>query len=134
MKKVLLIIPLLLGCSQEKLDSCNTENYFASINENFNSGYINYQREIYTTLSEEEMDSVFNNTTISCKEILSQFFYCNICFNHDTNYLISYSGKRYEINNADDSNTFTSNLISLISSMRIGSEEYQVFLNSVKLN
>ena len=101
-----------------------------SPNKNLNTGFLNQQREVVTMFSEKELESSFNETNISCKDVLSNFFYCNICFNNDANYLISYSGKRFDLDTVDDPNTFTNNLINLISSMQMGSEEYDYFLKN----
>ena len=127
---LLLILPLLFACKQEFFVNCNTENYFISPNKNLNTGFLNQQREVVTMFSEKELESSFNETNISCKDVLSNFFYCNICFNNDANYLISYSGKRFDLDTVDDPNTFTNNLIDLISSMQMGSEEYDYFLKN----
>lgn len=125
---------LLFGCSQELLTNCNDQNYVKSHAKNLNTGFKNEQREVFTTFSEKELESFFNETTITCKDILFDFFYCNICFNNDVNYLVSYSGKRFDLQFTEDPNIFTNNLINLISSMQMGAEEYEYFLNSQNLD
>ena len=133
MKKILpLIIIAMTGCNQQFLVDCDDSNYFISPNENLESGFTNKQREIATTLSEKELNKLFGQTNMSCKYILANFFYCNICFNNETNYLISYNGTQFELNNINDPTDFTNHVISLISSMKIGSEEYTYFLNAQK--
>ena len=41
----LLITSLFLGCSQELLTNCNTENYLKSHVKNLNTGFKNQQRD-----------------------------------------------------------------------------------------
>ena len=77
---------------------------------------------------------MFSNTGISCKNILANFFYCNICFNNNTNYLISYNGRQFNLDNVKSPGEFTNSIIKLISSMPIGSKEYSDFLNSQENN
>ena len=136
MKQVLtlLITSLLFGCSQELLTNCNAKNYFKSHSKNLNTGFKNQQREVFTSFSEKELESFFNETSIRYKDILSEFFYCNICFNNDINYLVSYSGKRFDLVKTKDPNIFIHNLMNLISTMQMGAEEYEYFLNSQNLN
>ena len=48
--------------------------------------------------------------------------------------MISYSGERFDLDSSSNPNIFTNNIISLISAMQIGSEEYEYFLSSEKNN
>tara|TARA_B100000902_G_C26649529_1_gene593095 strand:- start:94 stop:498 length:405 start_codon:yes stop_codon:yes gene_type:complete len=134
MKALLVIVITILSfsCSQDFFAHCEMENYLESYHKNINSGFQNQQRIIYTSFSEQELETLFKKTNMSCKEILLNFFYCNMCFNNDVNYLITYSGKRVDLENTKDPNVFTDNLIKLISSMKIGSNEHIFFLNSIK--
>tara|TARA_Y100000994_G_scaffold208837_1_gene181967 strand:- start:561 stop:971 length:411 start_codon:yes stop_codon:yes gene_type:complete len=100
--------------------------------ENRNTGFKNQYREVITSFSEQEMDSLFYETNISCKDILANFFYCNICFNNDANYLISYNKQIFDLDSVEDPKEFTESIINLISSMQIGSAEYKDFLNAKK--
>ena len=90
------------------------------------------QRALFTTFSKEELGVLFDGYNISCKDILTDFFYCNICFNHNTNYILSYNGTRFNLDNSDDPRVFTANLVKLIRSMRMGSKEYDFFLKTEK--
>tara|TARA_Y100000766_G_scaffold274361_1_gene276276 strand:- start:376 stop:786 length:411 start_codon:yes stop_codon:yes gene_type:complete len=101
-------------------------------NENRNTSFKKEHREVITSFSEQEMDSLFYETNMSCKDVLANFFYCNICFNNDANYLLSYNGKIFYLDSVEDPKVFTKNIVSLISSMKVGAEEYENFLNAKK--
>tara|TARA_B100000902_G_C27296101_1_gene910009 strand:+ start:1372 stop:1875 length:504 start_codon:yes stop_codon:yes gene_type:complete len=137
MKEILIIyvlVGLLISCQQQFSIDCNENNYFISKKENHNTDFRNYNREIVTHFSEKDLEVIFNKTDISCKDVLANFFYCNICFNNDTNYVISYNGNRFEINNIANPNIFTNSVINIISSMPEGAKEYDMFLNAQKNN
>ena len=131
MKQLLVLITLFLfSCAQDFSVHCEPENYIISPIKNPNTGFNNNQREFVTVFSEEELELFFNETTISLKDVLTNFFYCNICLNNDSNYLISYSGKRFDLDNVDSATIVINNLIDLIRSMSMGAEEYEYFLNT----
>jgi len=132
--RILICFFLCFSCTSQFTIECDLNNYFISPNKNNNTGFLKTQREIATTFSKKELDVLFNQTNISCKNVLSNFFYCNICFNSDRNYLISYSGEKFDLDSSSNPNTFTNNIISLISSMQMGSGEYEYFLSSQKNN
>ena len=46
--------------------------------------------------------------------------------------MISYNGQIFDLDRFEDPKLFTENIISLISAMKIGSEEYKDFLNAEK--
>ena len=128
--RILVFLLLFWGCSHQFIVDCDDDNYFVSPNTNTESNFKNQQREIITTFCEKELNSLFGDTGVSCKNILANFFYCNICFNNEANYLVSYSGNQFNLDDTKDPNEFTNNIIDLISSMQMGSEEYSCFLNS----
>ena len=132
--RILICFFLCFSCTSQFTIECDLNIYFISPNKNHNTGFLKNQREIATTFSEKELEVLFNQTDISCKNVLANFFYCNICFNSDRNYLISYSGEKFDLDSSSNPNTFTNNIISLISSMQMGSEEYDYFLSSKKNN
>lgn len=137
MKNILniyVLLGLLVSCNQQFHIDCDETNYLMSVKENHNSNLSNYNREIVTQFSEKELEVKFHETDISCKDVLANFFYCNICFNNDTNYLISYNGNRVAINDIISPNSFTNNVISIISAMPLGAEEYETFLNAKQNN
>ena len=127
-----LLLLIIYGCNSKFILECDSDNYYISTNPSHNTSFKKQNREVVTTFSEIEMTSHFNETNISCKEVLGYFFHCNICFNNDTNYLQSYNGKFYKLNKVKDPNIFTNNVINLISSMQMGQEEYKYFLNHQK--
>ena len=132
--RIFICLLLSISCGHQFIIDCNENNYFVSPNKNLESGFKNQQREIITTFSEKELDSLFGETGISCKNILANFFYCNICFNNNANYLISYNGSPFNLGNMKNPGEFTNSIIALISSMQIGSKEYSDFLNSQQDN
>ena len=132
--RIFVFLLLWCSCSHQFVVNCDDGNYFVSPNKSLELGFKNQQREIITTFSETELDSLFGETGVSCKNILANFFYCNICFNNEANYLISYNGAIFNLDNTKTPNEFTNNVITLISSMQIGSEEYDYFLNSHQNN
>ena len=85
------------SCSKDLLMNCNSNNYFTSSFHNMDNGFSNSQREVSTKLSEEDLDSMFSDSGLSCKEVLSQYFYCNICFNNNEEYISKNSAKKNEI-------------------------------------
>ena len=132
--RMFIFLLLLWGCGQQFVVDCDDSNYFVSPNKNPESVFKNQQREIITTFSEKELSSLFGETGVSCKNILADFFYCNICFNNEANYLISYNGGLFNLDDIKDPVEFTNSIITLISSMKIGSDEYSYFLNTHQNN
>ena len=132
--RIFILLLIYCSCSNQLMVDCDSRSYFVSPNENLESKFKNKQREIVTTFSNKELSSLFDDTAISCKDVLANFFYCNICYNNESNYLVSYNGARFDLDNMKDPNEFTSNVIALISSMQIGSAEYSFFLNSHQNN
>ena len=129
-----ILILFLSSCNPSVFINCAPRNYFVSNYHNENSHIHSKQREIITNLSKKELDLIFHETTMSCKEVLTNFFFCNICFNNDSNYLISYSGAKFELENESSPQQFTNNVIKLISSMQMGSREYETFINYINQN
>ena len=130
--RILICLLLCSSCNSQFAVNCDTNNYYMTPSENRNTGFKNQYREVITSFSEQEMDSLFYETSISCKDILANFFYCNICFNNEANYLISYNRQIFDLDSFEDPKLFTENIINLISSMQIGSEEYEDFLSAKK--
>tara|TARA_B100000902_G_C27320431_1_gene924031 strand:+ start:4390 stop:4881 length:492 start_codon:yes stop_codon:yes gene_type:complete len=128
--KIFIFLLLCWGCGHQLIVNCDDSNYFVTPNKKLESNFKNQQREIITKFSEKELNSLFGDTGVSCKNILADFFYCNICFNNTANYLISYNGSLFNIDDIKDPIEFTSNIITLISSMQIGSDEYSYFLST----
>ena len=130
--RILICLLLCCSCNSQLAVKCDTNNYFITPNKSSNTVFKTKYREVITSFSEQEMGSLFYETTISCKDVLANFFHCNICFNNDVNYLLSYNRQIFNLDSVEDPKIFTKNIISLISSMQVGSEEYKNFLNSNK--
>ena len=128
--RIFVFLLLFCACGHQFIVDCNDDNYFVSPNTNTESKFKNQQREIITTFSEKELNSLFDDSGVSCKNILANFFYCNICFNNKANSLLSYNGRRFNLDDTKDPNEFTNNIIELICSMQMGADEYSYFLNS----
>ena len=92
--------------------------------------FSNNQREIITIFSEEDFNILFEGGEMSCKDILSKYFYCNICFNNDVNRLVTYSGKIIELKAFENPYLLTKKIINTISKMQYGSEEYENYINT----
>ena len=69
---------------------------------------------------------------VSCSELLGEYLYCNICFNSDENSLTSYDGRKFNFKKNISSIKITSKCLGLISSMKMGSNEYSEFLKNQK--
>ena len=130
--RILICLLLCYSCNSQFAIKCDANNYFMAPNENRNTSFKKDHREVITSFSEQEMDSLFYETNMSCKDVLVNFFYCNICFNNDANYLLSYNRKIFDLDSVEDPKVFTKNIVSLISSMKVGAEEYENFLNAKK--
>ena len=88
----------------------------------------NNQRTLFTTFKTSDFETPFEKSNMTCGEVLTNHFYCNICTNNQQNELRSYNNRRYKINLSNDVNEFTNNVLSLIKSMTLGAEEYESFL------
>ena len=118
------------SCSKDLLMNCNSNNYFTSSFHNMDNGFSNSQREVSTKLSEEDLDTIFSDSGLSCKEVLSKYFFCNICFNNNEEYIISYSGRKINLSSSENAIEFTNNLLSIIANMQFGSLEYDNFISN----
>tara|TARA_B110000003_G_C16390681_1_gene434247 strand:- start:297 stop:620 length:324 start_codon:yes stop_codon:yes gene_type:complete len=96
----------------------------------------NYEnrREIKTILSRSDFNISNDKFGLNCSFLLTNFFYCNICFNSDENSITSYDGRKYIFKKNISPIDITNKCISLISSMSIGSNEYSEFLKTKKIN
>ena len=65
------------------------------------------QRNIKSIYNLEDWDQQYLDTKYSCKKILTQFFYCNICCNSEQNELVVYSGRTFEFNDSISATEFT---------------------------
>lgn len=122
---------ILFSCSKSQTMPCSGENYIQSSFFNNSNGMKHQQRNIESIYTLEDWDQQYLDTKYSCKKILTQFFYCNICCNSEQNELVAYSGRTFEFNNSISATEFTSEIISLLGTMSIGSTENQIFNDSI---
>ena len=122
---------ILFSCSKSQTMPCSGENYIQSSVFNNSNGMKHQQRNIESIYTLEDWDQQYLGTKYSCKKILTQFFYCNICCNSEQNELVAYSGRTFEFNNSISATEFTSEIISLLGTMSIGSSENQILNDSI---
>ena len=128
MKKILLFILLFSSCTKEiVMNQCDVSKYYYSSKYSTESTFKNNQREIFTTFSLTDFQQFYRDTNISCLDVLSNHFYCNLCFENTSNRLISYSGKCIDFSNELNLMEFVDAVLSEISQMDIGSNEYESF-------
>ena len=128
--RVLLIFGFLVAinsCSKSQVVNCSKENSIPSKNFNTSNGMKYQQRHVFSSHSKQDWNTLFLKTGYSCKDILTQFFYCKICCNAKENDLISYSGKILHFEKSISVETFTAQLIEQIGTMQLGSQEYELF-------
>ena len=123
----LLIVLLFLSCYNKDLVSCINNNYMSKKNINPKNNYEN-RREIKTIFSRSDFNLYHEKLGISCLELLSDHFYCNICFDSEENSLTSYDGRKYIFEKKFSPIEITDKCLDLISSMSMGSNEYSEFL------
>ena len=122
---------ILFSCSKSQTMPCSGENYIQSSFFNNSNGMKHQQRNIESIYTLEDWDQQYLDTKYSCKKILTQFFYCNICCNSEQNELVAYSGRTFEFNNSISAIEFTSEIISLLVTMSLGNSENQIFNDSI---
>ena len=122
---------ILFSCSKSQTMPCSGENYIQSSFFNNSNGMKHQQRNIESIYTLEDWDQQYLGTKYSCKKILTQFFYCNICCNSEQNELVAYSGRTFEFNNSISAIEFTSEIISLLVTMSLGNSENQIFNDSI---
>ena len=87
----------------------------------------NSKREIGTHFSEKDFKLLYTNSKLSCLDILEKYFHCSVCFNIDLEYIISYSGRKINLERTDCVIEFTDQILKIISGMYVGSLEYEIF-------
>ena len=91
----------------------------------------NQQRNMKTLYTLRDWDQQYLDTKYSCKEIITQFFYCNICCKSENNEIITYSGRSFEFENSSSVIELTTAVIDLLGTMSIGSMESQILNDSI---
>ena len=117
------------GCSNKVLVNCTNNNYMSKNNINPENNYEN-RRELKTTFSRSDFDLSHEKFGLSYSELLSDYFYCNICFDSYENSLTSYDGRKYSFKKIISPIEITNECLNLISNMSMGSNEYSKFLKT----
>ena len=61
------------------------------------NGFRKSKREIGTHFSEKDFKLLYTNSKLSCLDVLEKYFHCSVCFNIDLEYIISYSGRKINL-------------------------------------
>tara|TARA_B110001452_G_scaffold34208_1_gene26393 strand:- start:433 stop:726 length:294 start_codon:yes stop_codon:yes gene_type:complete len=93
----------------------------------------NQQRNMKSINTLKDWDQQYLHTKYSCKEIITQFFFCNICCNSEQNKIFAYNGRSFEFENSSSVIELTSALIDLLGTMSIGSLENQILIDSMNI-
>ena len=111
------------------MNQCDVSKYYSSSKYSTESTFKNNQREIFTLFSLTDFQQLYRDTNMSCLDVLSNHFYCNLCFFENTsNRLISYSGKCIDFSSELNLMEFMDAVLGEISQMDLGSNEYESFI------
>ena len=124
MKKllILLFIPAVCFTQENELPALRLNNNFSKPN-----------RVLKTTISDKSLfQKNYNNTDLTLAHVIRYHFYTSIELNANENQLISMDGTKFSLSskNAVD---LTDEVISLVSSMYFGKEEFDEFKDLIKL-
>ena len=122
---------LFTGCAKKLYLNCDSENLFKTKSVNKNKYKYN-QRTIHTKFSKEIFDEISNKNGVYYKEILAKYFYCNICYNSEENYIITYNGKVIKLGKISDPSMLAEKIISRLSKMELGAKEYENYIEKNK--
>ena len=115
--------------SQKK--NCIDRNFISSNFYNSSNGLKDSQRNVISMHNKKQWNQQYLNTKFNCKEVLTKFFYCNICCNSNKNQITAYNGKKYSFESTLTTEQFISKLIDLIGNMSLGVKENNNFKNSI---
>ena len=115
--------------SQKK--NCIDRNFISSNFYNSSNGLKDSQRNVISMHNKKQWNQQYLNTQFNCKEVLTKFFYCNICCNSNKNQITAYNGKKYSFESTLTTEQFISKLIDLIGNMSLGVKENNNFKNSI---
>ncbi len=119
---------LVCSCSNKTIPSCMQFNSFTLSNYHRDNGNnLNSQREFCCILDKIAMNEIYPGTDLSCSKILTDYFYCNICFNCPENNFKTFNGNNYSIN-SNNPIEITREIINLLKNMTMGGEEFELFL------
>ena len=124
---------IFFSCSKSQSLNCSVENYIQSSHYNSSNGMKNQQRNMKTLYTLKDCDQQYLDTKYSCKEIITQFFFCNICCNSEQNEIIAYNGRSFEFKNSSSTIDLTADVIRLLGTMSIGSLESQILKDSINI-
>lgn len=125
MKRILLFSFLVFHCNSEfNMDvSKHKSSHFRT-----DSSFKSNQREVHTVFTAADFEQPYKNSSRSCREVLSVYFYSNIFFQAKSNILVSYSGKKITMPSVSSAAELTEKIIAEIAQMELGSEEYKIFI------
>jgi PBP1b-binding outer membrane lipoprotein LpoB len=130
MKQLVLFAILFSSCTKELvMNQCDASKYYSSSKQSSESTFKNNQREIFTVYSLADFQTLYRDTDLSCLDVLSNHFYCNLCFENSSNRLISYSGKRIDFSSDLPLMELMDAVLGEISQMDLGSDEYESFID-----
>ncbi|MGY8932440.1 MAG: hypothetical protein ACKVH2_06985 [Flavobacteriales bacterium] len=75
----------------------------------------------------ERLQLILLRKILSCLDVLEKYFHCSIFFNRDLEYVISYSGRKINLERTDCVIEFTNQILKIIGGMYVGSLEYEIF-------
>ena len=124
MKKLFILLFISATCfaQENELPALRLNNNFSKPN-----------RLLKTTISDRSLfQKNYNNTDLTLAHVIRYYFYTSIELNADENQLISMDGTKFSLSskNAVD---LTDEVISLVSSMYFGKEEFDEFKDLIKL-
>ena len=122
---------IFFSCSKSQSLNCSVENYIQSSYYNFSNGMKSQQRNMKSIYKLKDWDQPYLDTKYSCKDIITQFFFCNICCNSKQNEIIAYSGRSFKFENSSSVIELTTAVIDLLGTMSIGSLESQILSDSI---
>ena len=128
------IVPaIFFSCSKSQSLKCSVENYIQSPVYNSSNGMKNQQRNMKSIYTLKDWDQQYLDTKYSCKEIITKFFFCNICCNSEQNEIIAYNGRSFEFENSSSAIDLTADVIRLLGTMSIGSLESEILNDSINI-
>ena len=111
--------------------NCIDRNFISSNFYNSSNGLKNSQRNVISMHNKKQWNQQYLNTQFNCKEVLTEFFYCNICCNSNKNQITAYNGKKYSFESSLTIDQFVADLTDLIGSMSVGKNENNMFKDSI---
>ena len=111
--------------------NCNDRNFISSKFYNSSNGMKNSQRNVISMHTKKQWNQQYLNTQFNCKEVLTKFFYCNICCNSNKNQITAYNGKKYSFESSLTIDQFVADLTDLIGYMSVGKNENNMFKDSI---